>query len=104
MLRLRRQTIDEEGRAGVEAQLEQVSLSDWQYVVDLIAMLSDAVHGTPVETSLKNAINWYLDGTFNVLSNETSRGLGRPISQKEARQMLELDNRWIGAKAFLNCL
>jgi hypothetical protein len=108
MRRLRGKTIDEEDRT-VEALLQQLSLNDdgsseWQFVVDLIAMLSEALHGTPVGPSLKNAINWYLEGTFNVLSNEKSRDLGRPISQKEAREMLELDNRWIGAKAFVNCL
>jgi hypothetical protein len=108
ILRLRGKAVDEEDRA-IEADLEHVSVSDdgssqWQYVIDLIAMLSDAVHGTPVALSLKNAINWYLEGTFNVLSNETSHDLGRPISLTEARERLELDDRWIGAKDFVKCL
>jgi hypothetical protein len=89
--------------------LENLAIEDdgsagWQHVTDLTAMLHDALDGCGVEPCIENAIRWYLEGEFNVLSNQLANDRDRPIFQHEAEALVEADARWIRACAFVQAL
>jgi len=87
-----------------EFDLEDDGSADWQYLVDLIAMLLPAHDGRDALTCLRIALQTYLEGTYIVLANEESARLGRPISQTEAQATVQADASWRHAVAFAQSL
>ena len=87
-----------------EFDIEDDGSADWQYVVDLIAMLLPALDGRDASTCLRIALLTYLDGTFIVLANAESGRLGRPISETEAQASVEAHESWLRAVAFAQSL
>ena len=84
--------------------IEDDGSTEWQYVVDSIAMLLPVLHQEPLAVCLQTALTTYLDGKFNVLSNLHALSLGRPISDVEARHALEDDRAWLRAVNFVRSL
>jgi hypothetical protein len=84
--------------------VEDDGSSDWQRLIDLAAMLQEALRGSSVESCLENAIRWYLEGEFNVISNEFANIRGKPISQQRAETQVEADTRWIRACTIVQAL
>ena len=84
--------------------VEDDGSADWQRMIDLAAMLQDALRGSSVESCVENAIRWYLEGEFNVISNGFASVRGKPISQEQAEPLVEADTRWIRACTFVQAL
>jgi hypothetical protein len=74
--------------------VEDDGTAEWQYAIDLVAMLADALRGTELDQCVRNALTWYLEGTFNILANELSDVRGRPVSQTEASAHVGQNDRW----------
>jgi len=63
--------------------IEDDGSAEWQYVVDLIVMISAALDGQDVSVCLQTALRSYLEGTFNVLANlGLSPGIGQALPHK----------------------
>lgn len=77
---------------------------EWQFAVDLIAMISTALGGQELSICLETAVRSYLEGIFNVLGNTYAVAAGRPISQVETIKRLVSDTEWNRAVIFIRGL
>jgi hypothetical protein len=84
--------------------IEDDGSTEWQYVVDLVSMLSAALSGEDLEVCLRTTLYSYLEGTFNVVANELSRTLGRSIAHSDALAQVSASKTWERAVSFVNAL
>jgi hypothetical protein len=90
-------------------QLEGIDVEDdgspeCQFVVDLVAALSDVLRGEPVEQCVRTSLAAFLEGAFNALANDLAKSSGRSISQAEASMRLRQDETWMRAVKFVRSL
>lgn len=85
-------------------EIEDDGSPEWQYVLDLTAMLLEPLQHDDLGASVRTTLLTYLEGTFNVLSLDLSLSLRRPISDAEAREILADDPTWIRTVAFVRSL
>ncbi|MGH7869818.1 MAG: hypothetical protein ACREP9_19845, partial [Candidatus Dormibacteraceae bacterium] len=84
--------------------IEDDGSAEWEFVVDLIAMLEPAVEGRDVGACLEVALRTYLQGMKNVLSNNYAIANGGIISHDVAMKQLAVDPEWARAVDFINAL
>jgi hypothetical protein len=84
--------------------IEDDGSAEWQHLIDVVAMIQEALGGTSVENCVEHAIVWYLEGESNVLSNELARSQGRTLFLPEAQVSVEAHPRWARATAFVETL
>lgn len=104
--------IDEEGFRPSErviADLENFDIEDdgsheWQRAIDTITMISDVLKGNPPETCAKNALQWYLEGCYNIIANTAAMSRGGVISGSEAEKVVSRDPAWRAAVEFVAAL
>jgi len=84
--------------------IEDDGSAEWQYVVDLIVMISAALDGQDVSVCLQTALRSYLEGTFNVLANTLAGADGKPISNEAAMRRLGHDAEWRRTVDFVRAL
>lgn len=85
-------------------ELEDDGSADWQLVVDLAAMLISALGDDDVDTCVETAIQTYLEGTFNVVSNELAAKAGLSISHRDALKAMEASPAWQHALSVVTAL
>jgi hypothetical protein len=98
-----------EPRDDLVARLSAFSVPDdgtpeWQYAVDLLGSILNALSGKDAATTLREGTRFYLGSTFSDLANRLAEAEGRPISQVEAEEALRDDDAWREANAFANTL
>jgi hypothetical protein len=91
------------------AKLESFDIEDdgsaeWQFVVDLIAMISATLDGQDASVCLQAAIRSYLEGALNVLRNDYAVSAGGVISNNIVMKRLEADPEWHRAVEFIAAL
>jgi hypothetical protein len=84
--------------------IEDDGSAEWQFVVDLIAMLSTALHDQELKSCLMTTLSTYLEGTFNVLGNKMAVEDGRSIPHSEVKMRLAQDEAWRRAVEFVRSL
>jgi len=91
------------------AKLESLSIEDdgsgeWQFVVDLIVMISAALGGQDVGVCLQTALRSYLEGMQNVLVNNYATAVGGVIRNDMAMKQLAVDPEWGRVVNFIKAL
>jgi hypothetical protein len=91
------------------AKLEGFSVEDdgsaeWQFVLDLVVMLSAALDGQDVSVCLQTSIRSYLEGMLNVLSNNYAVAAGGVIPHNIAMKQLAADPEWGRTVEFIKAL
>jgi hypothetical protein len=91
------------------AKLEGFNIEDdgsgeWQFVVDLIVMISAALGGQDVGVCLQTALRSYLEGVRNVLANDYATAVGGVIRNDIAMKQLAVDPEWGRAVDFIKAL
>ena len=84
--------------------IEDDGSAEWQFVVDLIAMISAALDGQDVRVCLQTALRSYLEGMRIVIANNYAEMKGKPISVAEAGKRLVDDREWARAVDFVRAL
>ena len=84
--------------------IEDDGSAEWQFVIDLIAMLSIALDSRDPAECLRVTLHTYLEGMFNILSNKLAIADGRSISRVEARNRLAHDREWTRTVSFVTSL
>lgn len=74
--------------------VEDDGSTEWQFVVDLIAMISAALDAQDISVCLRTALRSYLEGMFNVLANTYAIEDAKPISNDEVARRLANDDEW----------
>jgi hypothetical protein len=74
--------------------IEDDGSAEWQFAVDLIAMLSAVLDDQDVKSCLMTTLSTYLEGAFNVLANKMAVSDGRPIPNDEVTMRLAHDEAW----------
>ena len=95
--------------AGLIAHLEEFDVEDdgsaeWQYAIDVTAMLLSVLNGEGLVTCATTTLTTYLEGTFNVVANNVAAVAGHPISQLEASSRVPDDEIWRRAVRFVRAL
>lgn len=91
------------------AKLEGFSIEDdgsaeWQFVFDLIVMLSAVLDGQDMAVCLETSIRAYLEGMLNVISNNYAVAAGGVISNDVAMERLAADPEWRRVVGFIESL
>ena len=94
---------------GLIGRLESFDIEDdgsaeWQYAIDVAAMLLSALGGDPLETCATTTLTTYLEGTFTVVANTLATTNGHPISHLEATNRVPESDTWRRAIAFVRAL
>jgi hypothetical protein len=84
--------------------IEDDGTAEWEFVVDLLAMISAALDGQHVRFCLQNTIRSYLEGMRNVRRNEYAVSAGGVISNDVAMKQLAADTDWRRAVDFIAAL
>jgi hypothetical protein len=84
--------------------VEDDGSAEWQYAIDVAAMLLSALGGDPLPACATATLTTYLEGTFNVVANNLAMANGRPISQLEAVDRVPESDTWRRAVAFVQSL
>lgn len=96
---------DEIVLAGLEAlDVEDDGSPEWQYMVDLAAMLSEALNGVGSSEAVESTIRTFLEGVFNVLANAIAMRSGRSISQAMAAEEIGNSAEWKESLALVTAL
>jgi hypothetical protein len=74
--------------------IEDDGSAEWNYMIDLIEMISAAVGGQDISSCLETALRVYLEGTFNARARVHAVSNGRPISYAEAKSRVANDAEW----------
>jgi hypothetical protein len=77
---------------------------EWNYLIDLIEMISAAIGGQDVGGCLETALRVYLEETFNALTRIYAVEEGKPVSYTEAKERVAVDPEWHRAIDFINAL
>lgn len=83
----------------LSAALDGIAIEDdgsveWNYMIDLIEMLSGAIKGQDASLCLETTLRVYLEGRFNLLARSYAIADGRPISYADAKQRAAGDVEW----------
>jgi hypothetical protein len=78
--------------------------AEWQFAVDLIAMISAVLDGQDVGVCLQTALRSYLEGALNVLRNDYAVAAGGVIPNNIAMKQLAADPEWDRAVEFIKAL
>jgi hypothetical protein len=84
--------------------VEDDGSATWNYMIDVMEMISPVIGGQDIEICLKTAIRVYLETSFNVRVGDFAIERGRPISYADARTRIVDDPVWIKSVSFLNSL
>jgi len=76
----------------------------WNYMIDVMEMISAAIGGKDVDTCLKTAIRVYLEVSFNLRARDFALEQGSPISYADAKARMASDPVWIRSVNFVNSL
>jgi hypothetical protein len=84
--------------------IEDDGSAEWQYVIDLCAVLVEALGSSKPIDIVEVTIRTYLEGIFNVWANELAVKSGRPVSQLAAEQQMASEESWIATFALVTAL
>lgn len=84
--------------------IEDDGSPEWNYMIDLIEMISAPISSKDVSMCLEIAVRVYLAGTFNMLARASAVVDGRPISYAEAESRLIGDPEWERSVNFVRAL
>jgi hypothetical protein len=84
--------------------LEDDGSTEWNYMLDLIGMITPVLSNQDVGTCLDAALRFYLDGAFNMRARVYAVANGKPISVTEVRQRIADDPEWERAVNFIIAL
>jgi hypothetical protein len=82
------------GRHNVISTGSPIIYVEWNYMIDLMEMLSGAIKGQDVSFCLETTLRVYLEGRFNLLARSYALAGGRPISYVDAKQRAAADVEW----------
>ena len=100
---------DERSAELVLLGLETIDVEDdgspeWQYMIDLSAVLTEALGNRDSHEAVEVTIRTYLEGAFNVLANDVAVQSGKAVSQSVAVEAIARNATWDGAVALVNAL
>ena len=84
--------------------IEDDGSAEWNYMIDLIEMLSGAIKGQEVGFCLETTLRVYLEGRFNLLTRSYAVAAGKPISYADAKQRAASDTEWQKEVDFIKSL
>lgn len=84
--------------------IEDDGSAEWQFVIDLIVMLTAALEGQDAAVVLRTTLRTYLEGMVNVLHNAYPEAAGGVISVAAARELLAADPEWARIVEFIRAL
>jgi hypothetical protein len=84
--------------------IEDDGSKEWQYTVDLASTMLDVLSGEEPLVCLRNAIQSYLESSFNIIANAVVESVGHPISQAEVQAVVGDSPEWHAAKSLILAL
>lgn len=91
------------------ASLEGFDIEDdgsieWNYMIDLIEMISVVIENRDIESCLETAVRVFLEGAFGLRVREYASKDGGPVSYADAKMKAAEDDEWIRAVDFVRSL
>jgi hypothetical protein len=91
------------------AELEAFDVADdgsaeWQYMIYLMGMVQMAVRGKDLSDCLSHALQMYLEMSFHMIGRTYGAAVGRPLSWKEAKEVVAADDDWARTVDFVRAL
>jgi hypothetical protein len=84
--------------------IEDDGSPEWNYMIDLIEIISTVIRGEDVRTCLDTTLRVYVEGRYNMIARAYAISEDRPISQKEADERMARDPEWNQVINFVNSL
>lgn len=84
--------------------IEDDGSAEWNYMVDLIGIMTSVLDGAGIQICLESSIRFYLEGVFAARSRALAASEGGVVSYAYARQVIADDAEWTRAVDFLGAL
>jgi hypothetical protein len=84
--------------------IEDDGSPEWNYMIDMIEIISPAIDGRDIGSCLETALRVYLAGSFNMIARSSVTAGAPSISYIEAEVLIANNPEWVQVLEFVNSL